>query len=42
MFLTLFSTKFVVKCATTILKIGCQIQKLYPKTFLNREFAIEN
>ena len=37
----IFSTKFVVKCATKILKIGWQIQKLVPKIFLNREFSIE-
>ena len=41
-FSTIFSTKFVVKYPTKILKIGWQIQKLCPKTFLNREFSIEN
>ena len=40
-FLTIFSTAFVVKCATKILKIGLQKQKLCPKIFLNREFSIE-
>ena len=40
-FLTIFSTKFVVKCATKILKISWQEQKLYPKIFLNKEFSIE-
>ena len=41
-FLTIFSTKFVVKCATKNLKIDWQIKKLCPKTFLNRKFSIEN
>ena len=40
-FLTIFSTKFVVKCATKILKIGSQKQKLCQKIFLNKEFSIE-
>ena len=40
-FLTIFSTKFVVKCATKIFKIGSQKQKLCPKIFLNREFSTE-
>ena len=41
-FLTIFSTKFVVKCAIKILKIGCQKQKPCPKIFLNRKFSILN
>ena len=32
--------KFAVKWATKILKIGCQIKYLYPKTFLNRDFCM--
>ena len=40
-FLTIFSTKFVVKCATKILKFSWQKQRLCPKIFLNREFSIE-
>ena len=39
--LTVFSTKFVVKCATKTLKIGLQIKILCAKVFLNREFSIE-
>ena len=39
-FLTIFSTKFVVKCAAKILKIGWQIKILCPKLFLNRDFAL--
>ena len=35
----LFITKFVVKCATKMLKIGWQMKKLCPKICLNREFA---
>ena len=37
----IYITKFVVKCATKILKIGWQIKMLCPKIFLNREFSIE-
>ena len=35
------STRFVVKCATRILKIGWQVLKLCPKIFLNRVFSID-
>ena len=38
-FLTIFSTEFVVKCAAKILKIGKQINILCPRLILNRDFA---
>ena len=38
MFLTIFSTKFVVKCATGILKIGLKKKDLMCKSILNRNF----
>ena len=41
MFLTLFSTKFVVKCAAKKKKkIGLQIKIVCPKLILNRDFAL--
>ena len=39
-FLTIFSTKFVVKCAAKILKIVQQIKILCPKLILNRDFKL--
>ena len=39
-FLIIFSTKFVVKCAPEILKIIYQIKILCPKFILNRDFAL--
>ena len=39
-FLTIFSTKFVVKCATKILKIGWQKQVM-SKNIFEQEFSIE-
>ena len=39
-FLTIFGTKFVVKCAAKNLKIGQQIKILCPKIILNRDFAL--
>ena len=42
MFLTIFSTKLVVKSATKTLKIRWKKKKkLWPKIFLNREFSIK-
>ena len=38
-FLSIFSTNFVLKCATKILKIGLQINILCPKIIYNRDFA---
>ena len=44
-FLTIFSSKFAVKCGTKIWKIDVQmhnnVQILCAKIFLNREFSIE-
>ena len=40
-FLTIFSTKFDLKVATKILIIALQIQKLWPKIFLYRQFSME-
>ena len=37
----IFTIKFVVKCATKILKINWQIKKLPSKIFLNKEFSTE-
>ena len=39
-FLTIFCTKFVVKCTAKSLKIGKQIKMLCPKLILNRDFAL--
>ena len=39
-FLTIFITKFVVKCAANILKIGEQMKILCPKLILNSDFAL--
>ena len=39
-FLTIFSIKLDVKCATKILKISLQIQKLCPQVFLNTFFFL--
>ena len=39
MFLPISRSKFVVKCAAKILKIGYQINILCPKIFLNRNFV---
>ena len=39
-FLTIFSTIFVVKCAANILKIGLQIKILCPKIILNKDFTL--